>query len=186
MAKEKSRPPPPPRQNLSKYLLFCFIVVVIAASDTNRQPRQHLLLPTLLPPLLFRGPTGLFGRSSNTATYLRGPSPVPSMPLLLPFHPPRTITTFPGLQWELTISFLVLQWIHYRVPHHVVPLVLLTCKQKLRFSNMLFILFDVFDVNKIMSLCIKFTFESFTVSDTQFTTIFYFGTTKNHSQPQLM
>ena len=112
MAEAKSRPPP--RQNLSKYLLFCAAVChshqVSSASDTNhRQPRQHLLLPSLLPlpppplpattmTLLFRSPAtaGLFG-SSNTAT---------SMALLPPFHHP--IMTFPGRHYKLIN--IGLQW----------------------------------------------------------------------------
>ena len=121
MAEGKSRPPT--CQNLSKYLLFCAAVChshqVSSASDTNhRQPRQHLLLPSLLPlpppplpatamTLLFRSPAtaGLFG-SSNTATYLRGPGAssvsVSSMALLPPpFHHPRPITTFPGRHYKL-------------------------------------------------------------------------------------
>ena len=119
MARSKSRTNPP-RQNLAKYLfIWCaaaavcsrFHPVSFASDDTNhRQPRQHLLLPSLLPPplptttttLLFHNPAGLFGRRSNPATYLRGhPGPTfSSMAVLpLPFHHP--IATHPGLQLEV-------------------------------------------------------------------------------------
>ena len=116
MASTKSRTNPP-RQNLAKYLfIWCaaaaavcsrFHPVSSASDGTNhRQPRQHLLLPSLLPPplpttttLLFHNPAGLFGRRSNPATYLRG-HPGPSFSsmaaLPLPFHHP--IATHPGLQ----------------------------------------------------------------------------------------
>ena len=72
-----------PRQNLAKYLLFwaavchCHQVVVAASSNMNRQPRQHLLLPSLLPlpetTLLFRGvlqggPTGLYTGNEKYCT----------------------------------------------------------------------------------------------------------------------